>query len=248
MPVEPLPAVGTADRALGRIGVVLERLASIQGSWPPRPPRSVRRLVLGDQASREIGSRETGISLADEIADSGDDLVVLSCDADQVAGIVVVAALLDLEPVHAVGTVPGADWAALTVGVRTGLRATRSHIGDPVALLEAVGSPALATAAGLLAQCARRRTAVLFDGSPLVCGAALVAERLAPGASAWWIAGQVPPNPAAARALADLDLVGLLDLALALPLGADLALSVLLQALDADVPIRPRPVLPAPGA
>ena len=228
MPVEPLPSVGTADRALGRIGAALERLASTQGSWPPRPPRSARRLVLGDQ-----GSRETGISLADEIADSGDDLVVLSCDADQVAGIVVVAALLDLEPVHAVGTVPGADWAALTVGVRTGLRATRSHIGDPVALLEAVGSPALATAAGLLAQCARRRTAVLFDGSPLVCGAALVAERLAPGASAWWIAGQVPPNPAAARALADLDLVGLLDLALALPLGADLALSVLLQALGA---------------
>ena len=228
MPVEPLPSVGTADRALGRIGAALERLASTQGSWPPRPPRSVRRLVLGDQ-----GSRETGISLADEIADSGDDLVVLSCDADQVAGIVVVAALLDLEPVHAVGTVPGADWAALTVGVRTGLRATRSHIGDPVALLEAVGSPALATATGVLAQCARRRTAVLLDGSPLVCGAALVAERLAPGASAWWIAGQVPPNPAAARALADLDLVGLLDLALALPLGADLALSVLLQALGA---------------
>ena len=233
MPVEPLPAVGTADRALGRIGAALERLASTQGSWPPRPPRSVRRLVLGDLASRETGSREAGVSLADEIADSGHDLVVLSCDADQVAGIVVVAALLDLEPVHAVGTVPGADWAALTVGVRTGLRATRSHIGDPVALLEAVGSPALATAAGLLAQCARRRTAVLFDGSPLVCGAALVAERLAPGASAWWIAGQVPPNPAAARALADLDLVGLLDLALALPLGADLALSVLLQALGA---------------
>ena len=233
MPVEPLPAVGTADRALGRIGAALERLAATQGSWPPRPPRSVRRLVLGDQASRETGSRETGISLADEIADSGHDLVVLSCDADQVAGIVVVAALLDLEPVHAVGTVAGADWAALTVGVRSGLRATRSHVGDPVDLLEAVGSPALATAAGLLAQCARRRTAVLLDGSPLVCGAALVAERLAPGASAWWIAGQVPPNPAAARALADLDLVGLLDLALALPLGADLALSVLLQALDA---------------
>ena len=228
MPVEPLPAVGTADRALGRIGRALERLAATQGSWPPHPPRSVRRLVLADE-----GSRETGSALADEIADAGHDLVVLSCNADQVAGVVVVAALLDLEPVHAVGTVSGADWAALTVGVRTGLRATRSHVGDPVDLLGAVGSPGLATAAGLLAQCARRRTAVLLDGSPLVCGAALVAERLAPGASAWWIAGQVPPNPAAARALADLDLVGLLDLQLALPLGADLALSVLLQALDA---------------
>ena len=243
MPVEPLPAVGTADRALGRIGAALERLAATQGSWPPHPPRSVRRLVLGDQ-----GSRETGSSLADEIADSGAELVVLSCDADQVAGIVVVAALLDLEPVHAVGTVSTADWAALTVGVRTGLRATRSHVGDPVDLLEAVGSPALATATGLLAQCARRRTAVLLDGSPLVCGAALVAERLAPGAAAWWIAGQVPPNPAAARALADLDLVGLLDLQLALPLGADLALSVLLQALEADALTGPRPVPQAPSA
>lgn len=227
-PVEPPPAVGTADRALGRLGPALERLAAAQGAWPPHPPRSVRRLLLADQ-----GSCAAGTALADEIADDGGDLVLLSSTADQVAGIVVIAALLDLEPVHAVGTVAGADWAALTVGVRTGLRATRGSAGDPVALLEAAGSPALATAAGLLAQCARRRTPVLLDGSPLVCGAALVAGRLAPGAAAWWVAGQVPPNPAATRALAELGLVGLLDLQLALPLGADLALAVLLQALDA---------------
>jgi nicotinate-nucleotide--dimethylbenzimidazole phosphoribosyltransferase len=244
MPVAPPEAVGRADRALGRIGAALERLAATQGSWPPRAPTSVRRLVL----SGDEGSRETGIALADEIVDSGGDLVVLSCDADQVAGIVVAAALLALEPVHAVGTVSGADWAALTVGVRTGLRATRTHVGDPVDLLVAAGSPVLSTAAGLLAQCARRRTPVLLDGSPLVCGAALVAERLAPGASAWWIAGQVPPNPAAARALVDLDLVGLLDLQLALPLGGDLALSVLLQALRSEG-LHPAPAgLRAPGA
>ena len=248
MPVPPPEAVGSADRALGRIGASLERLAATQGSWPPRTPSSVRRIVLTDSGRREAGSREAGTALADEIVDRGGDLVVLSCDADQVAGIVVAAALLALEPVHAVGTVPGADWAALTVGVRTGLRATRTHVGDPVDLLAAADSPVLSTAAGLLAQCARRRTPVLLDGSPLVCGAALVAERLAPGASAWWIAGQVPPNPAAARALVDLDLVGLLDLQLALPLGGDLALSVLLQALQADGP-GPAPAAPqATGA
>ena len=49
---------------------------------------------------------------------------------------------------------------------------------------------------------------------------------------AWWWAGQQPPNPAAARALIELSLPPLLDLGLALPLGAELALGVLLQSVE----------------
>lgn len=256
-PVQAPAPVGAPDRALGRLGPALAWLAAAQGAWPPRTPASVRHVRLGEAAGPtgpdlqadpeleigpdlqadpelEIGpDLETGSAQADELADAGADLVVLSGAGSPVAGIVVVAALLDLEPVHAVGTVAGADWAGLTVGVRSGLRATRDHVFDPVGLLRATASPGLAHATGLLAQCAVRRTPVVLDGSPLVCGAALVAERLAPGAAAWWLAGQAPPNPAAAKALAHLGLAPLLDLHLALPVGADLALAVLLGAVEA---------------
>jgi len=226
----PEPVDGKAAASLGRLAPALQWLAGTQGTWPPRPPGPVRRLVLEDSGDLATAF-DRGVAMADEIADSAVGLVVLSASAEQAAGVIAIAALLDLEPVHAVGTASGADWATLTVAVRDGLRRARRHARDPAALLDELGSPALAGLTGVLAQAAARHTAVLLDGSPLVCGAALAASRLAPGAPAWWLAGQVPPNPAAARALTEVGLVGLLDLGLALPAGGELALSVLEQAV-----------------
>lgn len=242
------------DRSLGRLGPALAWLAGAQGAWPPHAPTAVRYVHLdgagpahrpgpdpgaadagaADAGAADLGDPDllAGIAQADALADAGVDLVVLTSGGDQVPGIVVAATLLYLEPVHAVGTVATADWAAMTVGVRGGLRAGAAHLGDPAGLLRTVASPELARATGLLAQCAVRRTPVLLDGSANACGAALVAERLAPGAAAWWLAGQAPPNPAAAKALASVGLTPLLDLQLALPVGADLALSVLLRAVE----------------
>lgn len=215
-----------ADRSLGALGPALERLAGMQGSWPPHVPRSVRRVVVTG------GSLDSGIDAADVAADSGVDLVVLGAAGDPVPGLVAAAALLGLEPVRAVGTSAGPEWTSRTVAVRDGLRTCRPHLGNPVALLDALGSRAVAELTGLLAQCAVRRTPVLLDGSTLVAGAALVAERLAPGAAAWWLAGQAPPSPAAAAALADLRLVPLLDLGLDRAEGAVLAELVLLGGLE----------------
>lgn len=219
-PVPPVP------RELGRLGPALAWLAAAQGG-AARRPAAARSLVVADGGTREQGQRE-----ADELADGGCDLLVLASDGDQVPGLVVLAALLDLEPVQAVGTSAGADWAQLTTGVRDGLRTARMHVGDPDGLLRAVGSGALARLVGLLAQSAVRRTPVVLDGSPLLAAAAMVAERVAPGAPAWWLAGQVPPAPAARKGLAELGMTGLLDLGLALPEGAAVALSVLEQAVD----------------
>lgn len=226
----PPPLEAPLQVGLGRLGPALRWLASVQGAWPPYVPEVVRRVVV-DGGGDVADAVEQGAALADELADSGVQLAVVSATADQVAGVVLAAALLDLEPVHAVGTAAGPDWAALTVGVRDGLRTARAHDRDPVGLLGASGSPALGRLTGLLAQSAVRRTPVLLDGSPLVCAAALAADHLAPGAAAWWLAGQQPPNPAARRAVTALGLAPLLDLGLALPLGADLALSVLEQAV-----------------
>lgn len=242
-PVEAPHPVAAADLAgLGRLGPVLRRLAGMQGAWPPRVPRSVRTLVVGPGAGGgsafEVGpgvgggsAFEAGVAEADSAADVGVDLLVLGAAGDPVPGLVAAAALLSLEPVEAVGTRAGPDWTALTVGVREGLAACRSTGGDPARVLELTGSPLLARLTGLLVQSSVRRTPVVLDGSPLVLGAALVASRMAPGAQQWWLAGQAPPAPAAARALSSLALEPLLDLGLDRPEGAALAHLLLVGAI-----------------
>lgn len=225
--VVPAPGVVPAPpRSLGRLGAALAWLAGAQGAWPPVVPATVRRVVVQDGGTREQGQAE-----ADDLADDGCDLLVVGAAGDQVAGLVVLAALLDLEPVQAVGTAADDDWARLTTGVRDGLRGARMHVGDPDGLIAAVDSPPLARLSGLLAQSAVRRTPVVLDGAPVTAAAAVLAERLAPGAPAWWLAGQVPPAPAARLGLADLGMTGLLDLGLAAPEGAGLAALVLEQAV-----------------
>lgn len=219
---------------LGRLGPALVWLASAQGVWPPTAPKAVRSVVV-----EAGGTRKEGQARADALADDGCDLLVLGAAGDPVPGLVALSALLDLEPVQAVGTAAGPDWARLTTGVRDGLRTARMHVGDPDGMLKAVGSPVLAELTGLLAQSAARRTPVVLDGSALTAAAAMLAERIAPGAPAWWLAGQVPPLPAARKGLADIGMSGLLDLDLSGPEGADLAWTVLKKGLRA-APRRPR--------
>jgi len=224
----PEPISQPMDPRLGRLRPALAWLADVQGAWPPRRPSAPRSVV------DEPGSLREGIAAADAAADSGADLLVLASRSSVVPGIIAAAALLDLEPVRAVGTAAGAtaDWAAQIVGVRSGLRACRPHLGDPHALLDAIASPVLSRLTGLLAQAAVRRTPVLLDGSALTAGAALLAERLAPGARAWWLAGHAPVAPAAALALSDLGLTPLLDLGLDVPAAGDVAREVLTRAVD----------------
>ncbi|MCU1673149.1 MAG: cobT, partial [Frankiales bacterium] len=148
---------------------------------------------------------------------------------DSVAGTVVVCALLDLEPVLAVGTAADAGWAARLVAVRDGLRAARQHVGHPERLAE---DSVVGRLAGLLAQSAARRTPVVLDVSAAVAAAALVAERLEPGARHWWLAGSQPASTAARLALADLALDPLLDLGLTVPGGGRLAADLLVGAVE----------------
>jgi nicotinate-nucleotide--dimethylbenzimidazole phosphoribosyltransferase len=214
---------------IGKLEPALQWLARCQGAWPPRRPATPSRIGVDGGSP---GSIDTGAERADAAIDAGADLLVVSGSGDQAPGLLVAAVLLDIEPVRAVGTAGVPDWARLTVAVRDGLRASRAHRADPLGLLDAVGASAVAELAGLLAQAATRRTPVLLDGSALVGGATLVAGRIAPGASAWWLAGQAPPSPAARGAHTEMGLQPLLDLRLGHPSGADLALHVLCAAVD----------------
>ena len=88
--------------------------------------------------------------------------------------------------------------------------------------------------AGFCAQAAVRRTPLLLDGMA-VTAAALVAERLAPGARQWWQAGHRSTEPGHTLALAALELEPILDLRMRLGegTGAAVALPVLRAAVAA---------------
>lgn len=225
--VAPPAPLSTAPAVLGALGPGLRRLARLQGQWPPRTPAQPRAAVLPPD-----GDRESGLAAGDAAADEGVDLLVLEVDGDPVPGLVLLAALLDVEPVAAVGTSGGPGWAAQLAAVRSALPGLRPLVGDAAAVLAGVGDPVLAHAAGLVEQAARRRTPVLLGSSPGSVAAALVADRLAPGTAGWLLAGSSSASPAAQRALLALGLEPVLDLRLPAGGGALLADAVLAGALE----------------
>ena len=79
--------------------------------------------------------------------------------------------------------------------------------------------------AGFCAQAAVRRTPLLLDGV-VVTAAALVAEKLAPGARQWWQAGHRSTEPAHALALRQLDLEPIVDLKMRLGEGTGAAVAL----------------------
>jgi nicotinate-nucleotide--dimethylbenzimidazole phosphoribosyltransferase len=165
-----------------------------------------------------------GRAIADEEVDSGADLLIAADMGigNTTASSVLIAALTGAEPVAVVGRGTGVDdagWMRKAAAVRDALRRSRPALRDPVALLRTAGGADLAGMAGFLAQAAVRRTPVLLDG--LVTGAAaLIADRLAPGARAWWQAGHRSTEPAHTLVLDHLGLTPLLDLRMRLGEGS----------------------------
>jgi nicotinate-nucleotide--dimethylbenzimidazole phosphoribosyltransferase len=161
-----------------------------------------------------------GRAVADEEIDAGADLLVpgdMGIGNTTVAA-AVVGTVLGREADDVVGRGTGVDdatWRGKRDAVAAALERARPQRDDPVAVLRTVGSADLAAATAFLARAAERGTPVLLDG--VVSGAcALLAERLAPGARAWWCAGHRSTEPAHRLALESLGLAPLLDLELRL--------------------------------
>ncbi|SON62071.1 Nicotinate-nucleotide--dimethylbenzimidazole phosphoribosyltransferase [Mycobacterium simulans] len=178
-----------------------------------------------------------GQQIADEEVDGGADLLIAGDMGigNTTAAAVLVAALTEAEPVAVVGFGTGIDdagWARKTAAVRDALFRVRPLLPDPVALLRCCGGADLAAMAGFCAQAAVRRTPLVLDGMA-VTAAALVAERLAPGARLWWQAGHRSTEPGHGLALAALQLDPILDLHMRLGegTGATVAVSVLRAAV-----------------
>jgi nicotinate-nucleotide--dimethylbenzimidazole phosphoribosyltransferase len=129
-----------------------------------------------------------------------------------------VGTVLDLEADQVVGRGTGVDdatWRGKRDVVAAALGRGRPHRDDPVDLLRVIGSADLAATTGFLGRAAERGTPVLLDG--VISGAcALLAERMVPGARAWWWAGHRSTEPAHRLALESLGLAPLLDLELRL--------------------------------
>ena len=202
--------------------------------------RSSGNIVTEDALSPDevLAALEAGRRIADDEVDSGADLLIAGDMGigNTTAATALIAALIGTEPVAAVGRGTGIDdaaWSRKTAAVRDALYRTGKRRSDPVALLAACGGADLAAMAGFCAQAAVRRTPLLLDGL-VVTAAALVADRMAPGARSWWRAGHRSPEPAHALALTELGLEPIVDLGLRLGegSGATVALPILRAAVS----------------
>ncbi|MCW2654810.1 MAG: cobT [Mycobacterium sp.] len=186
-----------------------------------------------------VAAIRAGRRIADEEVDAGADLLIAGDIgiANTTPATTLVAALTGAEPVVVVGRGTGIDdpgWMRKAAAVRDALYRARRDLGDPVALLRMCGGADLAAMAGFCAQAALRRTPLLLDGV-VVTSAALIAERMAPGARQWWQAGHRSTEPAHSMALSQLGLTPILELDMRLGegTGAVVALPVVRAAVAA---------------
>ncbi|WP_435741689.1 nicotinate-nucleotide--dimethylbenzimidazole phosphoribosyltransferase [Nocardioides sp. SYSU DS0663] len=133
-----------------------------------------------------------------------------------------VAAALGLPAEEVVGRGTGVDddgLARKTEVVRQALRRAGARTDDPVQTLAALSSADLAATTGYLVAAAEAGVPVLLDGLMSVA-CAVSAERLAPGAAAWFAAGHRSTEPAQSLALEKLGITPVLDLGLRLGEGS----------------------------
>jgi len=188
---------------------------------------AVEDALSADETAAAI---QAGRQIADEEVDSGADLLIAGDMGigNTTAATTLIASLTNSEPVAVVGRGTGIDdagWARKTAAIRDALYRARGLSADPVGLLRVCGGADLAAMAGFCAQAAVRRTPVLLDGV-VVTAAALVADRLAPGARQWWQAGHRSTEPAHALALRQLGLEPIIDMRMRLGEGTGAAVAL----------------------
>jgi nicotinate-nucleotide--dimethylbenzimidazole phosphoribosyltransferase len=180
-----------------------------------------------------------GKAIADEEIDEGADLLVAGDMGigNTTPAAVLIAAITGSEPVAVVGRGTGIDdqtWMRKTAAIRDALRRAKPVTADPVALLRTTAGADITAMAAFLAQAAVRKTPVVLDG--VVSGAAaLLAEELAPGARAWWVAGHRSTEPAHTLVLEQLDLKPLLEMNMRLGEGSGATAAIPLLTMAVQV-------------
>lgn len=131
-----------------------------------------------------------------------------------------IAASLGIPAAVLTGRGTGIDDAGLAAKTEL-IQQALDRVGDRPALetLAALGGADLAASTGFMIAAARAGIPVLLDGV-IAVACAVMAERLEPGAAAWFAAGHRSTEPAQSLALAHLGLEPLLDLGLRLGEGS----------------------------
>ena len=177
--------------------------------------------LTADQTRQAL---DAGAAIAREEIRSGAQLL-LSGDmgiGNTTPAAALIAAGLGLPGAEVVGRGTGIDDATLahkTEVVDAALRRARTRVGDPVETLTALSSADLAATTGYLLAAAQDGVPVLLDGLMSVA-CALTADRIEPGAAAWYAAGHRSTEPAQSLALAKMGREPLLDLGMRLGEGS----------------------------
>ncbi|MGE2836037.1 nicotinate-nucleotide--dimethylbenzimidazole phosphoribosyltransferase [Mycobacterium sp. SMC-4] len=167
---------------------------------------------------------EAGAAVAEQEIDAGAQLLI-SGDlgiGNTTSAAALVAAALGMPATEVVGRGSGISDAGLqhkTAVIDAALARTGARSEDPVGALAALGSADLAATTGYLLTAARRGVPALLDGLMAVA-CALTADRMAPGAAAWFASGHRSTEPAQSLALDKLGLVPVLDLSMRLGEGS----------------------------
>lgn len=202
-------------------------LAGVQADISARKVRRGSGAIHLEDALTPDPTREAlaaGREVADEEIAAGAQLL-LSGDmgiGNTTPAAALVAAGLGLPASEVTGRGTGVDDETLLHKqrvVQQALDRAGERCQDPVETLTALGSADLAATTGYLVRAAERGVPVLLDGLMSVA-CALTAERLAPGAAAWFAAGHRSTEPAQSLALDKLGLVPVLDLGLRLGEGS----------------------------
>ena len=181
----------------------------------------VEDALTRDEVEQSLGA---GAAIADEEIAAGAQLLI-SGDmgiGNTTPSAALIAASLGLPAAEVTGTGTGVDgdgFARKIEIVQAALDRAGDRVDDPTDCLAALGSADLAASAGFMAEAARRGVPVLLDGLISVA-CALMAERLAPGAAAWFVAGHRSTEPAQSFALEKLGLEPILDVSMRLGEGS----------------------------
>ncbi len=172
---------------------------------------------------------EAGARIADQAIDEGAGLLAAGDMGigNTTSAAAIVAAVTGADPSAIVGRGTGVDDEGVARKRDVIRQALALHQPDPEdgpAVLAAVGGFEIGVMAGVILGAAARRKPVVIDG--VIAGsAALIADRLAPAARPYLIAGHRSTEPAHSITLAHLGLEPLLDLSLHLGEGTGAALA-----------------------
>jgi nicotinate-nucleotide--dimethylbenzimidazole phosphoribosyltransferase len=188
--------------------------------------RSSRPLHLEDALTAEETRQalEAGAAVAAEEIAAGAQLLI-SGDmgiGNTTPATALIADSLGMPARELTGRGTGVDDEALAhkeALIQQALDRTRDLHGDPLATLTALGGADLAASTGFLLGAARAGVPVLLDGV-IAVACAVIADRIEPGAAAWFAAGHRSTEPAQTFALDKLGLEPLLDLGLRLGEGS----------------------------